>query len=635
MMIRSDVVIQVVCAPRWDRAAAITWRATVDRGAKPPDRNDAWFQMMQMADHAESRLVCASIADHLQRENEDLALCWRLLAVDPQDPTGLSELLTTVCTAVRAADFDAHPELLPRLEVIREVARGKHKGEFGSLFHLASTHHHNHTSAPPAVDEDVRVIASRPAAVDLLDCTRWDEAFGWIYTETERELARRDVGWLYTETERGLVRRDVEILADILGDHDRKVTRERIQTLIEMLYEMATPTAGALALAWQMLTVDPKRPESFMAVLPQLQWSFDHANWTTNQDERNTLNERLRIWWRGAEGAWIHRDVSIFRIAYVETSPEPHIEPIPESRPVRSETAKEPSKSAGPTLVVMPLAKSTKLNNYNAPFKDLVDAALPLVVARDVARIRATLHAEFPHATVAVDLLLRDLREGQPVTLKPVILLGSVGTGKSRLVRRLADLLLPRMYVHRVDASSTTDGHFGGTSKGWGNTEASVPMRAIARARIANPIVMIDEIEKASAGVHSNGGRLWDSLIAFLDRETSARYRDQSLDAEVDLSAVSYVCCANDVTRLPTPLRDRFRIIRVAEPTMAHLPQLAAQVMRDLSIDDETRTHDASLADDELAVIGKAWSRAGFSMRKLQKIVGATLEARDQYAMRH
>jgi ATP-dependent Lon protease len=452
-------------------------------------------------------------------------------------------------------------------------------------------------------------------AFEALLASRWADAFGCLLARTEPTVGQARA----------------QALLDALGD--RNDARAAIQSLIDHLYIVATPSAGALALGWAMLTVDPRRPERFCHVLPQLQYALDAAGLDEHADAE--LRARIRIWWRAAEGEWIASEISMFRIAERETSPGADIDRIPESRPVHSETAKKPFKPSGPTLVVMPLAKSTKLNNYNSAYKDLIDARLPLVVARDVASIRAALHAEFPHATVAVDLLIRDLREGQPVTLKPVILLGSVGTGKSRLVRRLADLLLPRMYVHRVDASSTTDGQFGGTSKSWGNTEASVPMRAIAQARIANPIVMIDEIEKASAGVHSNGGRLWDSLIAFLDRETSARYRDKSLDAEVDLSAVSYVCCANDVTRLPTPLRDRFRIIRVPSPTLAHLPALAANVMRDLSVDDETRSHDAPLADDELAVIGKAWSKAGFSMRKLQKIVGATLEARDQYAMRH
>jgi ATP-dependent Lon protease len=320
--------------------------------------------------------------------------------------------------------------------------------------------------------------------------------------------------------------------------------------------------------------------------------------------------------------------------------PDPDIEPHQMSEPkIARRFTSAPGGARGvvriaghavPTLVVMPKARASKLNNFHAQYKDLVDAPLPLIVVRDVARIRAALHAEFPHATTAVDLLLRDLREGQPVALKPICLVGSPGCGKSRMVRRLADIL--RAYVYRYDAASSSDSHFGGTSKAWSNTEPSVPARAVAQCKIANPVVLIDEIDKAAA---NHNGSLHSALLGLLDTETACRYRDQSLDAELDLSRVSYIATANDASKLPPPLRDRFRIVKVAAPTLAHLPQLAAEVMKDLAIGDESRQHDAPLAADELTVIAKAWSKARLSMRALQKIVGATLEARDEFSMRH
>jgi hypothetical protein len=196
-----------------------------------------------------------------------------------------------------------------------------------------------------------------------------------------------------------------------------------------------------------------------------------------------------------------------------------------------------------------------------------------------------------------------------------------------------AGALLVDEYVYRFDGAASSDNQFAGTAKAWANTEVSVPARAVAQSRTANPMVLIDEIEKAADRHHN--GRLWDALLPFLDPETAGRYRDQSLDSELDLSMVSYVGTANDVLKLPAPLRDRMRVIRVPTPSLVHLPALAASVMRDLAAEDEARAGDEPLAEDELAIIGKAWSRAGFSMRSLQKIVGASLEARDQHAMRH
>jgi ATP-dependent Lon protease len=159
-----------------------------------------------------------------------------------------------------------------------------------------------------------------------------------------------------------------------------------------------------------------------------------------------------------------------------------------------------------------------------------------------------------------------------------------------------------------------------------------VPARAVLTSRSANPIVLIDELDKATRGM---SGTLFNSLASFLEVETSSRYRDVSLDAELDLSWCSFICTANDVTVLPDHLRDRFRILRVPQPRMVDLPLLAASVMEDMAREDEERAWDDPLAPDELMVIAKAWQAAGLSMRKLQQTVRATLEARDAYAMRH
>jgi ATP-dependent Lon protease len=453
-------------------------------------------------------------------------------------------------------------------------------------------------------------------ALQLLMFSRWDTACGWLLGKST-DLAPR---WR---------------LDDVMSNFgDRKAVRETILALIEILYAGFTVETSQLALAWSMLTVDPSKPESFSSVLPALQHALDTSDLDKPADAE--LRERIRSWWRGGKGEWTESEVSIFRIADVETQHDGDVSDPPDPEPKLQEMATSTSATLFadlglPTLVVMPKDKSSKLNSFHAQYKDLVDASLPLVVARDVQGIRLSLHREFPHATVAVDLMLRDLREGRPVTLKPVLLVGSPGCGKSRLVRRLANML--GAFVYRYDAASSADSQFGGTGKAWSNTEPSVPARAVAQSKTASPIVLVDEIDKAAE--RNWNGRLWDAILPFLDVETACRYRDQSLDAEIDVSAISYLFTANDASKLPAPLKDRLRIIRVPSPTLAHLAPLAAQVMRDLAIEDEARAHDPPLASDELNVIGKAWARAGFSMRKLQKIILATLEARDSYAARH
>jgi ATP-dependent Lon protease len=295
----------------------------------------------------------------------------------------------------------------------------------------------------------------------------------------------------------------------------------------------------------------------------------------------------------------------------------------------RADAVEEVSDAAG--LVVMPRATSTKLTNENSHWKTLVGKRLPFVMAPDVDQVRSTLRQEYPHAWPAIDLLTRGLREGQPVKMKPAILLGDPGSGKSRLARRLAGLLKTSLYS--FDASSVGDSlSWAGTSRAWGNSTPSVPARAVQQSMQPNPIVLIEEIEKSGRSHH---GSIYAAMTAYLDSATSSRVRDLSLDAELDLSSVSYIATSNDDTTIPSHIRDRFRIIRVPLPGLEHLRPLAMNIMRDLAAESAVDVRwMAPLDGDEEAVVAKVWARVGFSIRKLQKIIAATLEARDAHAPR-
>lgn len=423
-------------------------------------------------------------------------------------------------------------------------------------------------------------------------------------------------------------------LAAHFWSEDKDRCKQASRTFADLLFAAGN---GEEALAALMLAADPTIPQTFEIILPQIAYAIEHLwDWPTAATTRADTLGRLMVWWQAARGDFAQDDRSIFLIVRIEMlKPNDSSERLP--LPASEHTSRDESEGSQndapqpPGLVVISKSQATKLNNYQPEFKDLVDARLPLVVAHDLAAVRRTLMAEYPHATNAVDLILRPVREGEPVRLAPILLVGPAGSGKSRLVRRIAELWgLP---VYRYDGASASDNMFGGSPKGWGNTTPSAPARAVNQTRVANCVVMIDELDKA--GTASRNGRLWDALLPFVERETARRYRDVSLDCELDLSWISYVATANSVEGLPAPLRDRYRIIKVLAPTLTHLPQLAAGVMKEIAIESGEIGFVSPLAPDELAVIAHAWEKAGLSIRKLQKIVSATLEARNATAARH
>lgn len=408
------------------------------------------------------------------------------------------------------------------------------------------------------------------------------------------------------------------------GQHAREAAREVVSAL---------ETAGCieLSLAWSLLGATPKN---------QMTWWSTWVGIATMQrqgllgelsaDEAKDVTAAIGVLQLLAEGVYVSEARSLWEILRPMLNEDGEDLPdLPPRELPRERGFSMDVRPRRPGVVVLQHAKS--LTSYHSEYKDLVGKEVPLVVARGVEQVRLRLALEYPHALQAVDLLTRDLREGEPVRIAPTMLLGPPGTGKSRLGRRLADLF--GMQTYRVDAASASDNMFGGSPRAWSNTTPSVPVRAVAFSRTANVFVAVDEIEKA--GTSSHNGNLWNALTPFLERETSSRYRDVSLDATVDLSWVNYVATSNDDTGLPPPLRDRFRIARVPAPTMAHLVPLAANVVSEIEREDGVPGIHGRLEDDELAVIGDFWKRQRFSIRALQRAVRATLEARASFAPRH
>jgi ATP-dependent Lon protease len=299
-------------------------------------------------------------------------------------------------------------------------------------------------------------------------------------------------------------------------------------------------------------------------------------------------------------------------------------------RQASAETEKVPDHH----LVVARLSdeemKNTKLKDILGPLKRVINAPLPLVEVPPLHEIRNALVFEFPYAVNVIDFALADLVGRVTIRLRPLLLVGDPGGGKSRFARRLGETL--GVSVWREDASRADGAVFGGTDRRWYSAEPCHAFLAIAQGRIANPLVMIDEIEKA--GTRSDYGRLWDCLLGLIEPETNSRYPDPALQTNLDLSQVSYVATANSIAQLPSPIRDRFRVVTFPKPAADDLDALLPAVIADLA---RERGLDQSwippLDGIERAAVAQHWH--GGSVRRLRRIVEAILHERDVRAARN
>ncbi|KAK0599147.1 hypothetical protein LWI29_002748 [Acer saccharum] len=86
-------------------------------------------------------------------------------------------------------------------------------------------------------------------------------------------------------------------------------------------------------------------------------------------------------------------------------------------------------------------------------------------------------------------------------------------------------------------------------------------VQCLKNVRTANPLVLIDEIDKLGRG---HAGDPASALLELLDPEQNAIFLDHYLDVPIDLFKVLFVCTANVVEMIPNPLLDRMEVIAIA-----------------------------------------------------------------------
>jgi ATP-dependent Lon protease len=274
--------------------------------------------------------------------------------------------------------------------------------------------------------------------------------------------------------------------------------------------------------------------------------------------------------------------------------------------------------------------KNVKLREILGPLKGVINVPLPLVEVPPLDQVRSTLLFEFPYAAEVIDFVLADLVGRTTIRLRPLLLVGKPGAGKTYFVRKLS-LALELPNIWRTDCSRADGPVFGGTDRRWHTAEPCHPLLAVAQAKIGNPLVLLDELEKAG---RSELGRLWDCLLGLFEPETSCRYPDPALQVAVDLSQVSFVATANTLNPLPSPLRDRMRVIQFPEPDAQDLDGILPAVIAGLA---QERGLDESwvppLDGVEHAAVARHWR--GGSVRRLRRAVEAILRERDLRATRN
>ncbi|MDR6861439.1 AAA family ATPase [Variovorax guangxiensis] len=240
--------------------------------------------------------------------------------------------------------------------------------------------------------------------------------------------------------------------------------------------------------------------------------------------------------------------------------------------------------------VLRVLAKTATVRNRDEHKRELelMEKVKSLGALRDVAnparhperwaRTVASLRASHPHFLVVTDFVVEhvalSMSSRGPLWIPPIHIWGPPGIGKSHYANDLALALGAPLRRQSMENAQTTSLLLG-TERHWSTACPGAVFDEIVLGRFANPIFLIDELDKAPTSSTYDPLRPLHSLLEPL---TASTIRDAALDITFDASLAIYIAASNDPTKIPESLRSRFSEFEIPVPRGEQALQVAQVV---------------------------------------------------------
>lgn len=193
------------------------------------------------------------------------------------------------------------------------------------------------------------------------------------------------------------------------------------------------------------------------------------------------------------------------------------------------------------------------------------------------------LKVRFPHFGEVIDYIkeqicLSLLAEEPCFSLKPLLLYGGPGVGKTRFNKELSNVVGTDIVI--IDGGTVTGGFIlGGGSSMWKDSGPGRVAKQIVKGDYANPICILDEIDKMSA---QQGHDPFGPLHPLLEYNTAKDFIDEYISVPIDCSYINWIATANELSTIPDSILSRFMVVKIPDPSLEQMIQITHSVYRDI-----------------------------------------------------
>jgi ATP-dependent Lon protease len=285
------------------------------------------------------------------------------------------------------------------------------------------------------------------------------------------------------------------------------------------------------------------------------------------------------------------------------------------------ETKKDALKELGRLSRMSPMAADYSLTRNYIEWLAVLPWAKSSAGEIDILKAKQFLDEDHYGLQKVKDRILDYLsvRRLKPDMKGPILcFVGPPGVGKTSLGRSIARALgrkFSRISLGGMHDEAEIRGH----RRTYIGALPGQIIQNLKRVETNDPVFMLDEIDKLGRDFRGDPA---SALLETLDPEQNNSFRDNYLDQPFDLSKVLFICTANQLDPVPSPLLDRMEIIELTGYTEEEKVEIAKKYLiprqtKENGIDPEK----IEFTDESVHLISRHYTREA-GVRKLEQQIG-------------